>query len=1090
MKNIFPKRLYSAVMILISISFSLFARKNDDFKKNQLFAVKTEYFEIIYPEKCRKSAEILYENADKIYIEVAGQYGLTPSFSMPVVLTPAVDSFNAFWTSAPYNHIVIYDTSFSISSDLSVFSETLIQTFRHELTHAVTYNMKSPFWNVVSTIFGDCITPASLWISSGMAEGATVTSESAEGEGRLNDEFAKHMVKQAKIENKFPSYYDVMGARDKYPAGSFYYFNGAFHQWLQQEFGMKKYAEFWYKLVNLKAFTVGIAFKKVYGIKLKDAWKKFEKDYPVPEISSNPLETGLIQDFFTSQSDVFSRQNKTGSYISSLTQSQNAIAWLDNYGGRVFYVSKSTLQNEINEIQNNQSEISQEESGILKKYEISQNQKAGIKSKSDKINIINKPKMLFQIKNAQNINLSDDGRFVTVSYLSENSNGERARTKIYDINQKKFFTVRTKSIKESAIIKNQEKYFLVSTKYNSPTNSIYIEEIALNSSGNIKSTDFFVQIELPLNVNVSNFIQTNDGEFAFILKNKLNYSIMTYSFAKEEFTQYPLPEEKMIIRSLSYNKEDNTFYYSWTFPGTMPRFGQFEPGEKKYTLSGSLSEKYRNKNDNKSGDISGGIFNPVSYGKETVFIGQFYQFSRIMKIPSIKDYFEATGTTQLYCKNDTVLSLNHADDKNILQLEKKDFENQQNNMTFASQKDNDHPTQNFPEKKFNPIKYYLQGIFIPFTSFVPDSFGCNAGLTEISGYFPGFTFITSNPWTDGATSLYTSTFGWDIIQKSFGFEFTGQNATISKLFQSNWDFKTEFDGKGWKNSSALLTFQINLEVGNNSSLSFANQTGAKIGRQNNLQYLLDFQTKKIYNSIYFEDKIFYSLSDAFSATFSSIRKAGSGRYEKKGVAYTLGIGYRYDSDLSQSPLEYVNAIQIKQDLELYIPHLMPYSSAYGKTTNFPSKLAFSLFPIEPDYLSKTNYTDFGKSFFDTKLEVILFASEIQKAIPILQAVYMNDFAISAGYRASLATGTKRTLSNLEDYRKFDTTITQIFQGECYLLDSVYVKGSWSITPNLGGLAKSNAKTTIYLQAAYSLRHSLLQKNTIPFIFDIGFSSTY
>ena len=122
--------------------------------------------------------------------------------------------------------------------------------------------------------------------------------------------------------------------------------------------------------------------------------------------------------------------------------------------------------------------------------------------------------------------------------------------------------------------------------------------------------------------------------------------------------------------------------------------------------------------------------------------------------------------------------------------------------------------------------------------------------------------------------------------------------------------------------------------------------------------------------------------------------------------------------------------------------------------------------------------------------MVLFASEIQKAIPILQAVYMNDFAISAGYRASLATGTKRTLSNLEDYRKFDTTITQIFQGECYLLDSVYVKGSWSITPNLGGLAKSNAKTTIYLQAAYSLRQSLLQKNTIPFIFDIGFSSTY
>ena len=80
LNKIVSKRLIFVVLILVTVSFSLFA-KNDDTKRNQLFAVKTEYFEIIYPEKCRKSAEILYENADKIYIEVAGQYGFTPSFS-------------------------------------------------------------------------------------------------------------------------------------------------------------------------------------------------------------------------------------------------------------------------------------------------------------------------------------------------------------------------------------------------------------------------------------------------------------------------------------------------------------------------------------------------------------------------------------------------------------------------------------------------------------------------------------------------------------------------------------------------------------------------------------------------------------------------------------------------------------------------------------------------------------------------------------------------------------------------------------------------------------------------------------------------
>ena len=110
LNKIVSKRLIFVVLILVTISFSLFAKNDDNKTKNQLFAVKTKYFEIIYPQECRKSAEILFENADKIYLEVAGQYGLTPSFSMPIVLTPATDSFNAFWTSAPYNHIVIYLT--------------------------------------------------------------------------------------------------------------------------------------------------------------------------------------------------------------------------------------------------------------------------------------------------------------------------------------------------------------------------------------------------------------------------------------------------------------------------------------------------------------------------------------------------------------------------------------------------------------------------------------------------------------------------------------------------------------------------------------------------------------------------------------------------------------------------------------------------------------------------------------------------------------------------------------------------------------------------------------------------------------------
>ena len=192
----------------------LFAHSGSMSGEKDLRVVKTRWFDIIYPARCEQSASILYEKADGVYEEVTAQYGLTPSFRIPVVITPAVERFNAFWTSVPYNHITIYDTGASGSSELAVFSETLLSTFRHELTHAVTFNMKNGVWNAITKIFGDCVVPGMLTVTTGMAEGATVTSESASGEGRLNDEYSKHYVKQAKIENQFPSYHDVSGASD------------------------------------------------------------------------------------------------------------------------------------------------------------------------------------------------------------------------------------------------------------------------------------------------------------------------------------------------------------------------------------------------------------------------------------------------------------------------------------------------------------------------------------------------------------------------------------------------------------------------------------------------------------------------------------------------------------------------------------------------------------------------------------------------------------------------------------------------------------------------------------------------------------
>lgn len=73
----------SLFILLFCLCFSAWAKNN-----NSLYVVQTKWFEIIYPQKCKKSVQILYENADRIYEEVTNQYGLQPSFKMPIQVLP------------------------------------------------------------------------------------------------------------------------------------------------------------------------------------------------------------------------------------------------------------------------------------------------------------------------------------------------------------------------------------------------------------------------------------------------------------------------------------------------------------------------------------------------------------------------------------------------------------------------------------------------------------------------------------------------------------------------------------------------------------------------------------------------------------------------------------------------------------------------------------------------------------------------------------------------------------------------------------------------------------------------------------------
>ena len=255
-----------------------------------LYVIQTEYFDIIFPEECRETARKIEAVCDDYYLELTEKLETEAWQRFPVTITRSVEVLNAYFAAVPYNRIVLYDTL--PEKNLDMMEDTILSVFYHELTHAVTYNMKGPLLKKLS-FFADSLTPAWLSVTTFWAEGATVSFESRGRGGRLKDPFATQLANQSVIEGNFPSWRDVSGARDTFPGGNdAYIFGSMFASYLQEKYGMSRYAEFW-KAAHSRltlSFIAGV-FKKTYGTSISEEWKQFEKSL---EIKSSPKKACLL----------------------------------------------------------------------------------------------------------------------------------------------------------------------------------------------------------------------------------------------------------------------------------------------------------------------------------------------------------------------------------------------------------------------------------------------------------------------------------------------------------------------------------------------------------------------------------------------------------------------------------------------------------------------------------------------------------------------------------------------------------------------------------------------------------------------------
>lgn len=959
--------LLSAILLLCA---QLCAHSGIMWGEKKIRVLKTRWFDIIFPERSIESASLLYEKADLVYEEVCAQYELEPAFRMPVVITPAVQQFNAFWSAVPYNHIAIFDTGESGSSELAVFSETLLSTFRHELTHAVTYNMKSKSWRGIDKLFGDYFVPGMLSVTSGMAEGATLTSESATGEGRLNDEYAKHYVKQAKIEGKFPAYHDVSGASDITPSGSAYYFNGAFHQWLQDNYGMESYAKFWYSVINAQDFTISGAFFRAYGIKLLDAWELFKDSYPVPDVAADPVKAGLVSDFWS----------RPGSQPASLSAAPNSrLAWFDRVANDVYSVTPEN----------------------------------------------SKPKRLFSQRGLNSVNLSNDGRFIAASYMSQNAGTPKARVKIYDTKTRSFFYIKEAGLKDAAPVFYDGHYYLLALKYFSQHYSISISEIKLSKNGrHIKAVEPMTEIKLasetlPFEFTGMGSAGKDNIVFACLKKNRSTFSVCLSDIKGTVLQEFKFPQG-MAVRSLSYSSEgQGTFYFSYAVKGSMPRLGKLDVATGRMELD--------------TKDYSGGLFEAVYWEGKIVYAAKFYRENRLLQkeegawAGELGELGELGALAAGAEPGELVELANPAEPVELVELEELLSPANSTELTKLSEL----------AKNYNPFSYLTRGMFIPISLYDYEYINLTAGLASLKNQlYLGATYITANPWANGNSDLYLITAGWNPFTRLTGVQLRINKGTSSSLLRTQLSINSDFDPLGWLQSSARYSVALQLQAGNYSVISL----------QNTASYLIHRR----------KEKPLQLLQNTATLQYSNIKKAGAGRFELSGFALGTEFYVSYETHAD---------FLLGAYSKICLPHLLPFESKFGYTYNLPLVLNAKLLPSKTNYAYAAVSENPGRVFLEGSVETTLFAMEIQKAVPGLTAIYVNDFYISAGY-AACATAGKATKTGFQPLY-----LKEYFEAfgnkKGYYLDSIYLKAGLEITPNIGTLANPNYKITLYSLFAWS-----------------------
>lgn len=547
--------------------------------------LKTRHFDILYPDESSHLAAFIATKGEDFFVQAQCSLETENNFRMPVVISPDSEISSVYYSASPYRRLVVFDGVFT--QNQLVTEETFASMLYREIYLAVAQSVMSPINQIIrDTIGGEEYSPISMFnLPVSLIEGYGYIVQTQNDYTKINDGYYLRLLAEAKLEGKVPSWFQTFAKRDIYPGDDLAAAAGtAFTAYLMQAYGVEKYAEFWAECGNLHPFFAAGIIKKVYGKAMKNLWKDFVAQIPLPE---------SLEQMKALEQEITTLLTQNENIYSNLVYSDYGLIWYDEFRHEVDL------------------------------YDLSNN---SFFDKGQKT-----PKRLFSAEGIKRLSVSPDGRYLVLSFIQTKRELEKNITWLYDLEEKKYlddvFYLREASI--VTLANGTNAVAGINVEQQIPKLQIYTSKDLGSEKKELIYEKVFEKETIPAVP-----VYGGNGKILYTIATAGRRTLQLLEIEtgiSKAFAITDLANNEIRVSNLSYqnvasqmNGQDlYTFQYVNVEEKSFTRFGSFILDEDEPTAV-SLQD----------GDIAGGVFNPIIFDNHLIFTSHKINFDDLKYLPT------------------------------------------------------------------------------------------------------------------------------------------------------------------------------------------------------------------------------------------------------------------------------------------------------------------------------------------------------------------------------------------------------------------------------------------------------------------------